>query len=601
MLLGLSAPAIATASMTVSVPIRVDVDIVEDLLLETRFSEPGQTARVWDDGSRCNYLLMSDPVVAMVDEGLRILSRGEAQVGHPYGDACLFGFEWSGFVEVIQQPVLGAGARRIGFRVVDSHLYDPDMKERLLTGIIWNWSKQYAHPHLESLEIDFENSLVRIGAAIASFMTNVPEDERRRVADSLAFSTVGHDKSGIVAEIRLAVPESALIPDPPPEPRLSDAELAAFERAWQEWDAFITYIVKHSALLTTEPVVRDVLLEVLLESRHDLIDVLTQPVDRQQDPVRALFIRTWERLAPVLRRMQSDPAGGAQFHLAGFIAAADALQAIDALSPGAGWDVSADGLRRLARFLTPDAADDPLRYDESVDPQLRELFDFGPPLTPPETSPPPARRGQWIAPAFAAVTLTRRALDRLNAGWIPRPDDLTQYLGAVHALLGLTINRLLDDKPVDKPFDELVRPLVLATAWQESCWRQFVERRGEVVPLRSSAGAVGMMQVVPAVWRGFYESKSLSADIAYNSAAGSEILRHYLLKYAVPRGEHHYGGADSLARATYAAYNGGPGQLDRYRRADTKPAFRRIDDAFWEKYRRTADGDELAVMTCYGP
>jgi hypothetical protein len=44
----------------------------------------------------------------------------------------------------------------------------------------------------------------------------------------------------------------------------------------------------------------------------------------------------------------------------------------------------------------------------------------------------------------------------------------------------------------------------LATAWQESCWRQFIKKSGRLEPLISRAGAVGIMQVNPNVWRGFY-------------------------------------------------------------------------------------------------
>jgi hypothetical protein len=143
--------------------------------------------------------------------------------------------------------------------------------------------------------------------------------------------------------------------------------------------------------------------------------------------------------------------------------------------------------------------------------------------------------------------------------------------------------------------------MVLATAWQETCWRQFKKEGGQVVPMKSSAGAVGMMQIVPQVWRGFYEKEALERNIAYNAAAGSEILRHYLVKYAIRRGEHETtGDPENLARATYAAYNGGPGHLSRYRESSTPESLRQIDESFWKKYQTVKQGDELAVVQCYG-
>jgi hypothetical protein len=44
-----------------------------------------------------------------------------------------------------------------------------------------------------------------------------------------------------------------------------------------------------------------------------------------------------------------------------FLAAGDALAAFDAAGPALGIEISADGLRRLARVLAPDYAGDPSR------------------------------------------------------------------------------------------------------------------------------------------------------------------------------------------------------------------------------------------------
>jgi soluble lytic murein transglycosylase-like protein len=141
---------------------------------------------------------------------------------------------------------------------------------------------------------------------------------------------------------------------------------------------------------------------------------------------------------------------------------------------------------------------------------------------------------------------------------------------------------------------------MLATAWQESCWRQYVRRRGEVAPLRSSVGALGLMQVNPHVWRGFYAVDGLAWSIGYNARAGSEILLHYLRDYAIARGEEAIGGPDALARASYAAYHGGPSHLRRYRQPKRwRAALVAVDRAFRDKYLAVAGGDELGVRACF--
>jgi hypothetical protein len=108
-----------------------------------------------------------------------------------------------------------------------------------------------------------------------------------------------------------------------------------------------------------------------------------------------------------------------------------------------------------------------------------------------------------------------------------------------------------------------------------------------------------MMQVNRRVWRGLYDLQGLSGDIEYNGYAGAEILMTYLTRYALRKNEHKQPGGN-LARATYSAYNGGPGHLTRYRREKQIPQLRKVDDAFWQKFQAVSSGQELAVKSCYG-
>ena len=71
-----------------------------------------------------------------------------------------------------------------------------------------------------------------------------------------------------------------------------------------------------------------------------------------------------------------------------------------------------------------------------------------------------------------------------------------------------------------------------------------------------------MMQINGRVWRKVYDLDRLVDEVDYNVNAGIEILTHYMVDYAIRRGEHEQpGGDDNLIKATYAAYNGGPRRL----------------------------------------
>jgi hypothetical protein len=180
--------------------------------------------------------------------------------------------------------------------------------------------------------------------------------------------------------------------------------------------------------------------------------------------------------------------------------------------------------------------------------------------------------------------------------------ELDSYLPFIERLLVEAADDTLAKKPVAQPYTSIFHPLMLATAWKETCWRHFVRRAGKVVPIESRAGAIGIMQVNPRIWRGFYEPASLRSDAFYNARAGGEILQHYLVDYAIRKKEQEKGGGiDALARATYAAYNGGPAHLARYRSSKTKPSLRSIDAEFWRIYQAAKNGDELDRKKCYGP
>ena len=68
------------------------------------------------------------------------------------------------------------------------------------------------------------------------------------------------------------------------------------------------------------------------------------------------------------------------------------------------------------------------------------------------------------------------------------------------------------------------------------------------------------------------------------------------------RGKEHLtpGGDTNLARATYAAYNGGPGHLRRYRKPTTSARLRAVDTEFWQKYQAVEKRQRRGVLLVRG-
>jgi soluble lytic murein transglycosylase-like protein len=624
-LLLLGAPS-GAETRRAEVPLVIPFPFLERLLADQVFEDPGTTARVVASADPCNEIVLSEPALKPLGGRILVTAHGRAQAGFGLFGACRLPLDWEGKVEAEEEPRIAPGAAVVEFRVVNSWLEDES--DWLAVPALWDWIKPEVHPRLETLRVDLGPLLDDLRRALPLFAARREEAALRRLVDSLTLERARVEERGLVLTLRFDVEPAPAEPmTPVPAPALTPEEVAAFEGALHAWDAFLTFVVKSAGRDALDPALRAELLSVLLDARTEMVAALAEPGRDGEDRVRALFRASWTRLQPALAPLAG---GGEGLRYLAFVASGDALTALDTLGPAFGFEISEDGLRRLARTLVPESSEDPLLWSEDVDPALRETFGFDvelPELPPPreaepelepaaepdeapaEEEPAPAEPGaslrlfDWLFPAaFAAPEPLPKPgpytspLDR----FAPRIADLDGYLPQVAEVLREASSAVFAHGKLPKERRELFESLVLATAWQESCWRQYVRRRGAIGPLRSSVGALGLMQVNPHVWRGFYAVDGLSWSIGYNARAGSEILLHYLRDYAMKRGEEEAGGPDALARASYAVYHGGPSHLRRYRQPSRwRKALVAVDRAFHAKFREVVAGRELGVRECF--
>jgi hypothetical protein len=371
---------------------------------------------------------------------------------------------------------------------------------------------------------------------------------------------------------------------------------------WRQWDSFFTFIVKRFGQDVSGDL-RDSLGEAFLDTRYELSATVAH-LGAGENPVPQLFLNGWSRLSPIMNKaLTLLPQQSAERYQT-FIGAADKLAAVGQQGAQLGLlQLSPDALRGMARMVEPTRGGDPIAYSLDVDNALRDLLGLGAPNA---ASPSGTRRSGlrtlpnifhtqaalsfWPRAAFAADL----GLKNLN-DWVPGSADLKAYLLAVRNLLAALSDKLAAKGKLPDERKPLYRQIVLTAAWQESCWRQFVKRG---TPMVSATGDLGLMQVNRNTWRNLYDLKQLTGDIEYNGNAGGEILLYYLSRYALRKKEDQQPGGH-LARATYSAYNGGPGQLSRYRAAKQNPALKKVDEAFWEKFQAVSSGRELDVQRCY--
>jgi hypothetical protein len=583
----------------VEIPLEMNQRFIESLVREQIFTGKNDSVRINDDGTGCQFLELRQPRVSTSGGRVRLRTDAAARAGRRVGERCLLILDWRGQLEFDQRPVVGDDRKSVLLRTESWRALTPDGHTDTVSTTVGRWLEQFLPLDLKQTRISLVEPLNQIKEFLA--LVTIRDDAARANAllDSLAVDDIAAQNNLVTVTLGLNAPP-ATAPPQVAEPSLSEAELAQLETRLEAMDAFVTYTIKH---LTTSPGAAnnmDALFDVLLGLRYELIAIVAEPQRGDQDPARALFINTWGRLTPILHDMaeqQADHESAVRYLT--FIGAGDMLRALDRLGPAAGVDISSDGLRRLARILIPSAAGDPLRRDAAVDPELRQSFGFGAPLPPPQNINETSWLDWVVKPALAASTLDASTVKKLN-NWVPKTKDMDVYLPMVRDVLRYAVAEQLGAKELDRAFHDVFRKLVITAAWQESCWRQFAVEKDRRVPLRSGSGDLGMMQINPRVWRGFYDQHGLQWDIVYNARAGADILEHYMIKYAVRHGEHKTSGkVENLARSAYAAYNGGPRQYDRYRRKDAPAHGKQVDTLFYEKFRAVNTGDDLAVKACY--
>jgi hypothetical protein len=575
----------------VAIPVFLNYQQLQLLMKRTMFTGPDNSARYLLDNDGCSMVSFSEPHLSAEDEVLSVNAKTLAIIGANTTDGCMTITRWTGRTVVKCKPLLvNRQPLSVQFQVQAVELYeqggllsDSPLPQAFNTKL---------HQVLNRFHMDLKPATDQLKALLPYVVPRYSADRLTLMIDSLHIGHVKVRPNGLDVQLILDVEE---LPQTETESALTAIEVQQLVQRCQAWDSFLTFVVKEVAVLTSSEALRSTLLDILLDVRYQIKYILTSHPKRGPDPVKQLFVRSWERLEPIMLEICNQLPEHNQLPFLSFITAADALRALDRLGPAVGLDISTDGLRRLARLLNDNPNIDPLKYLVEIDPVLQHLFDFGIPQEIVSPKKPFSFKLRLIRPAFAATRW-----DRLNR-WVPAADELDPYLLEIRDLLVEEADERVKSSTIAQEYARVFRNLMLATAWQESCWRQYILEKRKIVPLISGSGDIGMLQINEKVWRGFYAPAKLRWDIIYNARAGSEILFKFMVNYALKQHEHKKdGGLTNLARATYSAYNGGPSQVGRYRSNDVRTVHKKIDTAFWTKYKQISQGNEFAVAQCLG-
>jgi hypothetical protein len=601
---------------TLSLPITLDPPLLRSFLIQQVFSEPGPRAILIDPRNQCHRIELKDPEVKTGAGGMTLSTQLQARAGLSVGTECLKSVAWEGTFSVRLKPILEPKGWRLHFRVVDSRLYRRSEDEISVARVSWDLVKQFVHSRLEKFAINLSPPVAQIRELIPLM---VQPESRDRVSSWLKTLRPGVVETGPEA-IRIPVHFKVEIPEPaaeiPDGSGTSEDDLRRLKAHWELWDPFVVFQILALSEQPLTPEERDRVLEILLAGRYRVAVALDQDGRPAPDLIRRQLVAAWSALSPILRKyLVQEPSPNLVNYLA-YFSVMDALKALDRMGPAFGLEVSRSGLIRLARLLAPPKSAWEPRYSEEVDPRLREMLLLGPPIEEepgpeydaeevdlpegvwPESDPGPESLGRWLIRPVASQGDKARTVTNLLP-WVPPRKEVEPYIARIRGVISKAVARVLQGQQVEKKRREDFKKLVPATAWQESCWRQFTVSGGKLRYLTSyNRTSVGLMQINVRVWRGIYRPESLRWSIHYNARAGTEILARYL-RYGLKRvGPSNPPDDDLLYQAVYAMYNGGPDQFALFLQRDRKERRQLSDRLFMEKYEWVEEGRWDKIGLC---
>ena len=605
--LGLVLP-VQARTVTVTWPMTLEYPFIRSALIAQVYTLAGDRALAAQADGGCTRVELWAPQAGPEGEFVKIGTRVRVRAGVRVLGRCLDPISWEGYIELRQRVTLDPATWELRFHTVDSTLYDRDLRPATVGGVVWNLVKKHVHAYLDQFTINLAPPVKDLEIQLPLFFTPAKMQQVKGWLESLRPGPVRVEPGAVKVMVRMQVESPPPFKEGPLAERpLTPEQRDRFIRYWEAWDA---YLVHQVLSLAGRPLSREdktTLLSVILETRHSFLRALAGPRPGR-DLVRRQFLRSWRRLAPIFRRQLSDRPSPSLFSYLAYFTASDALAALDALGPALGLDISRQGLVRLARLVDRYRRYPSLEYSYRVNDALRSLLDLGPPLEPGPNLPAgeelilpaPSPLGWLVTPAWAGESPPPLPAVRQ---WLPPRGEPGPYLERLRRLLAQATQKTLAKNELEAGRANWFYTLVQATAWQESCWRQFLRRGKKITYLRSyNRSSVGLMQINERVWRGIFQPRSLRWDIAYNARAGCQILALYTTRYALAAAKksRRTPSPRYLAQLVYALYNGGPRQLRRFPRRLQKGRLFLSDRLFLEKYLWVNQGDFRHIHKCLG-
>jgi len=332
----------------VDLPIRLAYPLLAKALDGLFYTSEGHSAELWHDQQHCSHLRLADPRISQQSGQLRILNNVNAHIGAMLGGHCVALMQWHGTLETLQKPTLSKDRLVLSLPVTQATTYDQqghalkiDQLEALLD--------RQAKPWLAQLQINLNQARGNIIQTIAPYLPPERVPVLTSSVESLVFTQVETNSTGIVMGVNFKVPKTvaALTPEAP----LTGVELAQWQKLWDKWHESYLQAISHTPPDRLSPALQSALIDQLARAQSAFQAGLAQYNPGQADPVRVFFSDAWQQLSPLLSNATDGLPELDSLHALSLIAATDLLYALESRMTPFGLSLSSDSLRRLARTL----------------------------------------------------------------------------------------------------------------------------------------------------------------------------------------------------------------------------------------------------------
>ncbi|WP_163335715.1 lytic transglycosylase domain-containing protein [Desulfopila sp. IMCC35008] len=595
-----SGSVLPAMGQTVQLPITLEYPLLQRLVTNSAFPEPGARTTLVNEGNGCIYLALSEPVISEASGLVRLEMKITAQAGTPLSGSCFGSLSWQGFLVLYQQPYITGETWQLRFTTNRTELLGANRRPEQISQILWNFIEPRVIAYLDSLSVDLKVPVEDLKNFLLPLFPHQVAHDTEKMLDSMQPGTIDirpdHIRVDILAEV-----EKVFDPESQAEPQyLAGADLEHLVVLWENWDSMLTHVVTLLARELLNADERQILVDVLLQTRHRFVEDLADKTITH-DFVREQFVEAWQQLSPIFRNHLYDKKSNSQLlgYLA-FVSSSDALLVFDKLGPTFGLEISRNGLIRLMQMLQADSS--LLQYPQKTDPELQKLFQTNPQTG--NIKAPLSNSSTFLESIFELFSPTTAMAAELPTfqeilKWQVPKKNIDRYIGRVDSVIQKALKQTIA-KTIPRQQKTMFKQLIPALAWQESCYRQFVIRDNKLMYLLSyNQSSVGLMQVNERVWRGIYNRERLRWDINYNSRAGCKIAALYLTKYGLrdPKKTRTLT-QPQMAGLVYAMYNGGPSQYSKYLARLKNKDFYQSDTLFNQKYKWVVSDQDKMLSKC---